>query len=201
MASISDKELAMARVYSAAMIELAAQAGDTRSLAEELADLAAYLDRNPSFDRFLSSPTVDPESRRSVLEKIFRGRYSDLCVDSLQVINRKDRLGLLRAVAQTYHVLDEERRNCVEAFVRTAVEMTGELRAKLKEAVKAMTGKEVDLVESLDESLVAGMVVRIGDKQYDMSAATKLKAIRTSLMERASREMVAGRHFIEGSAA
>jgi len=201
MASISDKELAMARVYSAAMIELAAQAGDTRSLAEELADLAAYLDRNPSFDRFLSSPTVDPESRRSVLEKIFRGRYSDLCVDSLQVINRKDRLGLLRAVAQTYHVLDEERRNRVEAFVRTAVEMTGELRAKLKEAVKAMTGKEVDLVESLDESLVAGMVVRIGDKQYDMSAATKLKAIRTSLMERASREMVAGRHFIEGSAA
>ncbi len=201
MASISDKELALARVYSSAMIELASHAGDTRSLAEELADLAAHLDRDPGFDLFLSSPLVDPDARKAVLEKLFRGRYSDLFVDSLQVLNKKDRLGLLRALAQTYHVLDEERRNRVEAFVRTAVEMTGDLRAKLKEAVKAMTGKEVDLVESLDESLVAGMIVRIGDNQYDMSAATKLKTIRTSLMERASREMVAGRYSIEGSAA
>jgi len=200
MASISDKELALARVYSSAMIELASQTGDTRSLAEELADLAAHLDHDPGFDRFLSSPTVDPESRRVVLEKLFRGRYSDLCVDSLQVMNRKDRLGLIRAVAQTYHVLDEERRNRVEVFVRTAVEMTGDLRAGLKEVVKAKTGKEVDLVESLDESLVAGMIVRVGDQQYDMSAATKLRTIRESLMERASREMVAGRHFIEGQA-
>ena len=163
MASISDKELALARVYSAAMIELAAQAGDTRSLGDELADLAAHLDRDPSFERLLSSPTVDPDARKAVLEKLFRGRYSDLCVDSLQVLNRKDRLGLLRALAQTYHLLDEDRRGRVEAFVRTAVEMTGDLRARLKDAVKAMTGKEVDLVESLDESLVAGIVVRIGD--------------------------------------
>lgn len=201
MASISDKELALARVYSAAMIELAAEAGDTRSLGEELADLAAHLDRDPGFDLFLSSPLVDPDARKAVLEKLFRGRYSDLFVDSLQVLNKKDRLGLLRALAQTYHVLDEERRNRVEAFVRTAVEMTGDLRAKLKEAVKAMTGKDVDLVESLDESLVAGMIVRIGDNQYDMSAATKLRTMHTSLMERASREIVAGRHFVEGSAA
>ncbi len=103
MASVSDKELALARVYSQAMIELSAGAGDTQTLGEELADLAAFLDRDPAFDRFLSSPTVDPESRRAALEKLFRGKYSDLCVDALQVMNRKDRLSLVRAVSLTYH--------------------------------------------------------------------------------------------------
>ncbi len=200
MASVSDKELALARVYSQAMIELSAKAGDTQSLGEELADLSAFLDRDPAFDRFLSSPTVDPESRRKALEKLFRGRYSDLFVDAIQVMNRKDRLSLIRAVATTYRELDEARRGRVDVRVRTAMPLTAELRAQLKDAAKGLTGKEADLHESVDESLIAGMIVRIGDDQYDMSAATKVRSIQRRLRARASREAISGRSFVEGSA-
>jgi F-type H+-transporting ATPase subunit delta len=201
MAGISDKELALAKVYSSAMIELAARTGDTQVLGQELADLAAYLDRDEAFDRFLSSPTVDTDARKAAIEKLFRGRYSDLCVDALQVMNRKERLGLLRAVAKTYHELDEERRGRVEVLVRSAVALTDENRARLTEAAKTLTGREVDLIEHVDESLLAGMVVRIGDRQYDMSAASRLQRIRKSLVQRAAQEAHGGRSFVEGSAA
>lgn len=201
MAGISDKELALAKVYSASIIELAAQSGDTQTVGEELNDLAAYLDRDPAFDRFLSSPTVDPDARMSVIDKLFRGKYSDLCVDALQVMNGKDRLGLIRAVAQTYHELDEERRGRVEVIVRSAVALTNDIRTKLTDAAKSLTGREVDLIERVDESLLAGMVVRIGDNQYDMSALTKLAKIRELLVERAARESHSGRSFVEGTAA
>lgn len=201
MARVSDKELALARVYSQAMIALSTGAGDTQTLGEELNDLAAYLDANPAFDRFLSSPTVDPESRRAALEKLFRGRYSDLCVDSLQVMNRKDRLSLIRAVALTYHAMDEERRGRVEVQVRTTVPLTDALRSELQGAVKRLTGKDGELVESVDESLIAGMILRIGDDQYDMSAATKVRRIQRQFADRASREVISGRSFVEGTVA
>jgi len=201
MAGISDKELALAKVYGASIIELAAPSGDTQTVGEELADLAAYLDRDPAFDKFLSSPTVDPDARKAVVEKLFRGKYSDLCVDALQVMNNKDRLSLIRAVAQTYHELDEERRGRVEVVVRTAVALTDESRSKLTEAAKSLTGREVDLSERVDESLIAGMIVRIGDNQYDMSTHTKLSKIRKLLMQRAAHETHGGRSFVEGTAA
>jgi len=200
MAGISDQELALAKVYSAAIIELAAKAGDTQTIGAELADLAAYLDRDVAFDDFLSSPTVDPDARKAVIEKLFRGKYSDLLVDALQVINGKDRLGLVRAVAQVYHELDETRRGRVEVFVRSAVALTDEQRSHLAEAAKSLSGREVDLIERIDETLLAGMVVRIGDSQYDMSAATKLKKIRELLLRRGAQETHDGRLFVEGSA-
>ena len=85
--------------------------------------------------------------------------------------------------------------------MRSAVALTADNRARLAEVAKALTGREVDLIEHVDASLLAGMVVRIGDRQYDMSAASRLQRIRTSLVQRAAQEAHGGRSFVEGSAA
>ena len=92
MPSVSDKEITVARVYSGAMLRLAEAKGEADSLLGELDELVG----------FLSSPMIDPDLRKGSLEKLFRGKVSDLLVDSLQILNEKVRLDLIRAVAQTY---------------------------------------------------------------------------------------------------
>nr|MDP9122938.1 F0F1 ATP synthase subunit delta [Acidobacteriota bacterium] len=99
---VDERELGVGRVYARAILDLAESQGAAESLLGELTDLAAYAAGNPEFESFLTSPLIEDGARVDVLEKIFRGRASDLLVDALQVVNRKGRIGLLRAIAQAY---------------------------------------------------------------------------------------------------
>ncbi len=197
MPGTSDQESAVARVYATAMLDLAQSRDQVDLLLSELLDFAAWVEKEADFETFLSTPMVDVETRRKTLEKLFRGKYSDLFVDSLQVLNRKDRLGLVRTVAEAYRLAHEALHGRVEVHVTTAAPLTDELRAKLKDVVDEHTGKEAVLVEAVDESLIGGLVVQIGDQKFDASVATKLTALAGTLLERASREIRGDRVFVE----
>ena len=196
-----DQELdAVARVYGSAMFDFAGSTGLADALLEELQDLTAYLEQDADFDNFLSTPAVDTASRAKVIEKLFRGKYSDLLVDSLQVLNNRERLGLLRAVTQTYRRLHEEARGHVDVHVRTAVPLTDALRIRLRDVAGKYTGKQAYLLETVDESLIGGLVMQIGDEKFDTSLRSRLKALRAGLLDRASRELHSGKSYIERAA-
>lgn len=197
MASFSNQDMPVARVYSAAMLELAERQGEVDSLLDELQDLAAQVDKDEAFRQFLSSPTVDAAVRKSTLEKLFRGRYSDLLVNSLQILNGKGRLGLLGAVAEAYRQAHDAAGSRVEVQVVTATPLTEALREKLGATLKERTGKTATLVETVDPSLLGGLVVTIGDTKFDASIATKVKRLAGALKERASREIQGGKSHYE----
>jgi len=182
----------LARTYSLAMLELAERRGQAESLGEELVDLVALLDQNPILETFLGSPLVSEAERRQVLEKSFRGQASDLFVDSLQVVNRKGRSGLLRAIAASYR--DELRglRGQVEARVRTALPLSESVRAQVTEAIRRFTGKEPLLVETVDRKLLGGVVIEVGGQKIDTSVATHLRELSDAFLSRASQEIQRG---------
>ncbi len=192
----SDKEIALARVYSSAMLGLAESRGEAEALLVELDDLATYLDKKPNFDSFFSSPMIDPTARERTIEKLFRGKLGDLLVDSLQVLNRKGRLALFRGIAETYRVVLEERRGIMEVQVKTAVPLADSLREKLQRVASQHAGRRARLVETVDESIIGGMILRIGDRKIDTSVASRLRNLAQSLGERASREIHGGRSFV-----
>lgn len=201
MAGVSDQELTIARVYGSAMLHLAQATGEVDSLLEELRDLAGRVEQDEKLDGFLTDPTVDTAARTLTIERLFRGKYSDLFVNSLLVLNLKGRLGLVRAVAEAYHLEREDLQGRVEVHVRTASPLSDALREQLRTVVSQQAGKEATLVETIDESLIGGVVVQIGDRKFDASVATKLRNIGEALRERAAREIQSGKTYFEGSAA
>ncbi len=199
MPNVSNQELALARVYATAMLQLAESMGETDALLEELRDFAGRVEKDADLRGFLSSPVVDAKTRQKTLEKLLRGRRSDLFVDAMQVLNRKGRLNLIEAVSELYYLELEELRGRLEVHVRTAAPLTRQLREKLREMAKAQAGKEVDLVESVDESLIGGLVVQIGDRKLDASVATRVKRLSAALLDRASREIHGGTSFVDAA--
>ena len=193
MAGVSVKEQSIARVYSRSMLQLAEERGEADSLLEELRGLVEYLDRNPKFETFLESPLVDDKDRAALLERAFRGKASDLLVDSLQVVNRKGRLGLLRAIAESYRSEHLVLRGMVEAHVRTVVPLTEPLRERIRAAVARHTGKTPVLIEEIDPSLIAGIVVQIGDEKIDQSLSRRLRELAANLENRATQEILRAR--------
>ncbi|MBU0717923.1 MAG: ATP synthase F1 subunit delta [Planctomycetes bacterium] len=196
MANISDKEMAVAKVYGASMLELAEAAGEADSLLAELRDLGNYLARNADFENFLISPMVDTQSRAQALEAILRGRASDLLVDSLQVLNRKERLGVLRAIVECYRLAHEELRGQIDVHVSTAIPLSPALRELLGKVASEYTGKQAVLVETVDEAIIGGMVIHAGDEKFDASVASRLRRLGGAFAERATHEIHGEKSYV-----
>ena len=194
------KELALAKVYAAAIFEVGQSTGQIDQINAELRSLGELVNANPEFETFLDSPAVDSESRKLTVEKLFRSKYSDVLTDSLQILNRKERLGIVGEVAAAYHALHQESLGRVELHVSTPVALSDELREQLRERIARATGKQIDLVERIDSSLIGGIVLQLGDKKFDGSVRRKLAAVNAALLERSSRELYAGKTYASGTA-
>jgi len=200
MAAVNVQDLAIARVYSEAILQLAQTSGEVDTVLAEINDLADLFARDEAFRAFATNPTVDMEPRKATLETLFRGRYSDLFVDALQVLNEKGRLGLISALAETFRLGHETLTGRVQVFVQSATPLNDELREQVRAVAHRQTGKQADLVEEVDETLIGGLVMRIGDVKFDASVASKLKSLGRTLFDRAAREIHGGRSYTEGAA-
>ncbi|HEV8578267.1 MAG TPA: ATP synthase F1 subunit delta [Thermoanaerobaculia bacterium] len=199
MAKVDNRDFAVGRLYAEAMLDLAEERGESDALLEELQDLVGSLDQSPKLEHFLASPMVDEEGRARVIEELFRGRASDLLVDSLQVINRKGRLAQLRAIAEAYRRAHRDLRGLVDVHVRTAVPLSAGLRGRLADSIAAFTGRKPTLLEQVDPSLIGGMVVEVEGKKIDASVASRLRDLSETLLARASREIHTGRAYVAES--
>lgn len=189
MASAQGRDPGVAKVYAKAMLSLAAENGRAEELLEELAELGRALDGDPELAAFLASPLVGERARAEVLERIFRGRASDLLVDALEVVNRKGRLWLLPAIVEAYRGEYRELRGLVDARVTTAVPLGAAQRSDLRAAIARFTGKQPELIERVDPSILGGLVVEVAGEKIDSSLAARLHDVEAALEQRAAQEL------------
>jgi len=199
MANVDEREREVGRLYAEAILHVAEEQGQAEELLEELNGLVEYLDRNPEFERFLASPLIEEEPHAQVIEDAFRGKASDLLVDSLLVVNRKGRLSAVRAIAVAYRAALRDLRGWMDVHVRTAVPLTDALRARLTAALAATTSRKPSLVEHVDPAVIGGLVIQIEGRKIDASLASRLHHLSEALHARASREIHSGKAYVAES--
>ncbi len=197
MSTLEDKHIGVARVYCRSVLALAEEAGQTDELLSELGEIAGLMERDATFADFLRSPLIDPDERAASLEKLFRGRASDTLVDTIQVMNKKGRLEILPTLVELFRREHQDLRGKVDVHVTTAVPLKFKLREKLKQALAEWLGKQAEITEAVDESLIGGIVVRVGDMKLDASVKHRVDDLRQVFHDRASREIHLSRAVIE----
>ena len=203
MAAPQIQQAPIARVYAESLYALAAESDREDEVKEELETLGAALDADPKRTEFFGSPLVDDETKHDVVERVLRNKASDLLVDTLQVMRRKGRLGLTRAVIRAYRELWMKRRNQVEARVASAVPLTdaqrAALRAELGRVLAYRSGREPVLVERVDPALLGGLVISVGDIKLDSTVANDLARLGAGLMARAADELLSDKTYVTNS--
>lgn len=189
---VDNRELAVARVYAQSLLTLAEEAGISDQVQAELAGLAAEAVRSPELVAFLASPLVGESHRAEALEAMFRGRLSDLFLDTLQVMNGKGRLGLVRALDAAFQEELDRLRGWVDVAVTTAIPLSDELRERVRSVVAGRSAKQPRLRESVDPEILGGMVLRIGDRKLDASVARELRRMDQRLRDRLSGAALGG---------
>ncbi len=189
MSKANDQGIAVAQVYSRAMHDLAVSRNEADELAEELAELAVHVEEHADLGTFFASPLVDAGDREASLERMFRGKTSDLLLDSLQVINRKGRLGLLGVIADAYRLRHQEHLGRIDVHVSTAVALGSALRQRLQSVLREYSGRQPHLIEQVEPSLIGGIVLKIDDEKIDASVIHQIGRLRRALRTRSKQEI------------
>jgi F-type H+-transporting ATPase subunit delta len=172
---------ALAEIYARSLFELAEAKGGRTVIEGTLAELEDILELargNARFNEFLASRVLPMAKRSASLEKILKGKASDLTLRFLQVLNEKGRLSHLPPIAAAYDRLVQEKFGRVEVDVYTAAPISPEELRMIRDRLQAAIGKEPIVHPYTDESMIGGIRLQIGDKLVDGSLSTRLRKLR-----------------------
>lgn len=170
---------------------LAALGDDAGSALDELDELVADVVRGqPRFAELMQSPSLGSADRDRILVELFEGRANPTIVNFLRVLNRHGRLGLLSSVAGRARAAWDKKQGRRPVTVRSAVPLDDAQRTALEGRLSSLIGATPVLTLEVDPSLIAGLVVQVGDDVYDASVRTRLRRLRDRLIERKSHVQV-----------
>lgn len=175
----------IARNYAETLLALARRHGGDATVdeyASALDDVTRIMREDRRVSGFLSSPRIDPGTRKRVLRQAFEGRVPELFQRFLLVVVEKRRQMLLPVIAEEYRALVDEARGRVRADVRIAREPGETLREEIVASLERRVGKSVIATFRVDPSIVGGVVIRVGDQILDGSVRQRVTNLRRRLM-------------------
>jgi ATP synthase F1 delta subunit len=113
---------------------------------------------------------------------LFKDKFNPVTYGIFVIITNKNREKILPAVAKEFISMYTDYKGIQTATVTTASSLTADQKATVAKIVKDYTGKEVELIEQIDESLIGGFILKVGDQQIDDSIKRKLNDLKVSLV-------------------
>ncbi len=169
--------------YAESVLELAEEQGRAEPVGQELAGIGQVLEQNPTFAQFLADPGITHAERDRVLSDAFgNGHASPLVWNFIRVLNAKAKLGLLPDIVAAYGDLYDEKHGKVEVDVTVAHRLAPDELETVRQRVGSALKKDAVIHQYVDESLIGGMVLRVGDRLVDGSVKGQLAALRKQML-------------------
>lgn len=174
----------IARVYARAFLAAANKSPDAGSLVEEVQSLREdVLAKFPALGELLRSSLVAAESKEQLLDRVFGSRATETVLNFLKVLARHGRLPLLRPIARALKQLYAQQLGLADVEIRVASPLDEGIQQQIFERLKESLGAQPVFQIRIDPSIVAGIVIRAGDRVFDGSLATRLELIRKAMID------------------
>jgi F-type H+-transporting ATPase subunit delta len=170
--------------YATALFELAKEGNAIASLQSDADALDAALAASKEFSAMIGSPVVSREDQFNAIEAIAaKMKLSPLMANTLKLMAQKRRLFVLPQLLVDLAARIAIEKGEVTAEVTSAAALTADQANKLAATLKASVGKDVKLKTAVDETLIGGLVVKLGSTMIDTSVKAKLAALQNAMKE------------------
>ncbi|TNE40754.1 MAG: F0F1 ATP synthase subunit delta [Alphaproteobacteria bacterium] len=185
--NVSNSEHVLAGVaqrYATALFDLAEEAGVVDSLAEELQVLQGLLGASADLKGLVSSPLYSREDQTRALQAVLdKASASQLLKNFVGLVAHNRRLFALSDMIKAFQMILARKRGEISASVTSAVPLGEHQVADLKAALREALGRDVQLQTDVDESLLGGLIVKVGSRMVDSSLKTKLSNLKIAMKE------------------
>ena len=178
-------EQQIGEIYATALLGAVAKDKIDQVVDEFESFVSGVLDKHPALDVAIANPKLSVESKNEMLDRIFKGKMDNTLLTFLKVLGRRQRLGSLRAIQKAASRLADETAGRVRAVVTVSDQLSADAQRTLTEKLSAIFKKEVRIAVKVDQNILGGLVVRIGDTVFDGSVDGQLKSLHKLVSQRA----------------
>jgi F-type H+-transporting ATPase subunit delta len=174
----------MAGRYATALFDLASEADVIDAVKADLARFEALMAESPDLTRLVRSPVFSADEQLQALAAVLtRADIGGIAAKFLKLVTANRRLFAVRDMIRGYRALVADHKGEATAEVTVAEALKDDHLGALRAALKAVSGKDVDLDVKVDPAIIGGLVVKLGSRMVDTSLRTKLNAIRHAMKE------------------
>jgi len=174
--------------YAEALADVVTAAGSAVRAQDALDELRAFegtLRSSPDLYNALTSPAIPGSRKKAVVGRIADDlRVSKVTRNFLFVLIDHRRVPALGEILQTFEVVLDQRLGYARAEIASPRELSNAQRASLNATLERLTGKRIRMRFAIDESLIGGVVARIGSTVYDGSVRGQLQSLERRLIAR-----------------
>lgn len=173
-----------AQRYAKAILDLSNEKSVVAQVNNDMRLIANTLKQNQELRNVLQSPVVKPSVKQSILKAIFK-EVNQISSNLFNVLIENNRINILALVVDRFIYLYDEANNIKVANLTTVETLTPEMEQSVLNKLKELTGSEITLINKIDASIIGGLILRVGDIQYDASISGKLNTLRKTFNNQA----------------
>jgi F-type H+-transporting ATPase subunit delta len=164
--------------YAKALLKLSIEQNTLEQSYNDMVLLDAVCTENRDLVLLLKSPIVKTDQKLSILKEIFASKLGEVSMAFITIITTKKRESLLALIASSFISLYKVHNKIETATVTTATPLDEALRADVINFIKKHGDDNVELTEKVDEKIIGGAIIRMGDKQLDASVSKAISELR-----------------------
>jgi F-type H+-transporting ATPase subunit delta len=173
----------LAARYAKSLIDLSLERGELDTVYKDMEYLSSVTKQNKEFVTVLRSPVITPDKKEAILQAVTNGKISELTASFNRLLIRKGREAVLPEIAKAFIEQYNEYKQIYTVKLKTAVPVSEELKNEIVSQVKSQSDmKNIQLTTEVDESLIGGFVLEVGDRLIDASIAYDLNAIKKQFL-------------------
>jgi F-type H+-transporting ATPase subunit delta len=168
--------------YAKALLELALDQQKIEVIENNMQQIISVATEAHDFQVFLSSPLIKVDKKLEVIKSIF-GNFDALSISFLEMVATNRRESLITEIASAFLAQLKEHRGIVPVTIISAKPLDAQTKAQITSKISASIKGTLEITENLDESLIGGFIVRMGDHQIDTSVSNQLNRLKQELVK------------------
>lgn len=174
----------IAERYATAVFEIVKENNELNALESNLDDLSAAIADSPELRDLLASPAYSRAEQQAAITAVAEKMgLTTVLRNTLGLMASKRRLFVVPHMITRLRAMIADAKGEVTADVTSAIELSAAQRKQLADTIKSKFGKDVKINTTVDESLIGGLVVKVGSKMIDTSIRSKLNSLQNAMKE------------------
>ena len=166
--------------YAKALLELATEQNKLELVEKNMMYLIATAKETRDFQIFLNSPVIRTDKKVSILKELFSA-FCDLSLSFMELITKNSREYLMVEIASAYLAQLKAQKGIVPISIVSAKTLDNSTKFKIVEKLKSNISGTLEVTEIIDEKLIGGFIVKMGDHQIDASVSSQLSRLKQTL--------------------
>ena len=167
----------IAQVYARSLFEVARDRGRLDEVREQLGQFSEALNENRELQIFFFSPYFSTEEKVDGLRRTVDGA-DELLLNTLALLIENHRMPAIHRIRRTYDSLWREENKLLPVQITSAVALDEGVVRRVSEEIGRQTGRQVELTTRVDESVLGGLVLQVGNQILDASIRSRLERLR-----------------------